>query len=139
MPRRSSGGKSASRSARRTSNPPASVHPNPAPAPVRAGSAGSLVGSIVDGFFWSSGNAIGHRVIDAIWGPRTIRTETVATEVTTAPALAANATSHSDACGTQAKAFQDCLNSYGDDISKCQFYMDVLSQCRSTSGSEISA
>lgn len=26
-----------------------------------------------------------------------------------------------------------CLNSYGSDISKCQFYMDMLSECRRNS------
>ncbi|XP_074299894.1 uncharacterized protein LOC141631071 [Silene latifolia] len=40
----------------------------------------------------------------------------------------------SDACGIHSKAFQDCLNSYGSDISKCQFYLDMLSECKRNSG-----
>lgn len=32
-----------------------------------------------------------------------------------------------------------CLNGYGNDISKCQFYMDMLAECRRNSGASLSA
>ncbi|PKI33214.1 hypothetical protein CRG98_046383, partial [Punica granatum] len=32
-----------------------------------------------------------------------------------------------------------CLNNFGNDISKCQFYMDMLSECRKNSGSMMGA
>lgn len=32
-----------------------------------------------------------------------------------------------------------CLNSSGNDIGKCQFYMDMLSDCRRSSGSMMSS
>ncbi|KAH9605989.1 hypothetical protein KSS87_012271 [Heliosperma pusillum] len=64
-------------------------------------------------------------------GPRTIQHEIVNSEAAQpAPAAA----SISDACGIHSKAFQDCLNSYGSDISKCQFYLDMLSECKRNSG-----
>uniref|UniRef100_A0A0A9DFZ2 CHCH domain-containing protein n=1 Tax=Arundo donax TaxID=35708 RepID=A0A0A9DFZ2_ARUDO len=28
-----------------------------------------------------------------------------------------------------------CINNYGSDISKCQFYLDMLTECRRGSGS----
>ncbi|XP_019097239.1 PREDICTED: putative protein TPRXL [Camelina sativa] len=36
-------------------------------------------------------------------------------------------------CDTQSKAFQNCLHEYEADISKCQFYMSTLSQCKKNS------
>jgi len=27
-----------------------------------------------------------------------------------------------------------CINSYGSDISKCQFYLDMLNECKRNSG-----
>ncbi|XP_057736925.1 uncharacterized protein LOC130954214 [Arachis stenosperma] len=44
-----------------------------------------------------------------------------------------------DACNIHSKAFQDCINSYGSDISKCQFYMDRLAECRKNNGAPMSA
>ncbi|KAL4349445.1 uncharacterized protein [Arachis hypogaea] len=53
-----------------------------------------------------------------------------------APVTTANSM---DACKIQSKAFQDCINSYGSDISKCQFYMDRLAECRKNNGAPMSA
>ncbi|KAJ7968321.1 Cox19-like CHCH family protein [Quillaja saponaria] len=97
---------------------------------------------------FGTGSAVAHRAVDSVMGPRTIQHETVVSESAAAPAPAAN--SFSDACGVHTKAFQDilkrakqikweedrgeCLISSGNDISKCQFYMDMLSECRRNSG-----
>ena len=32
-----------------------------------------------------------------------------------------------------------CLNHYGNDIGKCQFYLDMLKECRRGSGSVLGA
>nr|XP_025622245.1 uncharacterized protein LOC112714794 isoform X1 [Arachis hypogaea] len=107
---------------------PAPVHQAPAPAPAQSGD-----GSMHD---------------DAA----------AAAPVTTANSM--------DACKIQSKAFQDvastameailasasftwtglqnaertmCINSYGSDISKCQFYMDRLAECRKNNGAPMSA
>ncbi|KAF8049043.1 hypothetical protein N665_2317s0002 [Sinapis alba] len=41
--------------------------------------------------------------------------------------------SGSIACVTQAKAFQDCLDEYETDISKCQSLMDMWCNCKKSS------
>ncbi|PWA95237.1 coiled-coil-helix-coiled-coil-helix domain-containing protein 10, mitochondrial [Artemisia annua] len=59
----------------------------------------NMVATVAHGFIWSTGNAMAHRAIYAIMGPRTVQIE-------------------------------NCINTSGSDIIKCQFYMDMLSQCR---------
>ncbi|PPD85743.1 hypothetical protein GOBAR_DD17310 [Gossypium barbadense] len=132
MPRRSSG-RSASRPAPRPaparSPPPQPAQHAPPPAPAQSGSGGSLLGgigsTIAQGMAFGTGSAVAHRAVDAVMGPRTIQHETVVSEAAAAPA---NSFTGSDACSIHSKAFQDCLNSYGNEISKCQFYMDMLSE-----------
>ncbi|GLT60583.1 hypothetical protein SLA2020_333430 [Shorea laevis] len=147
MARRRSGGRSrsGSRSVSSSSslrNPPQTVKSAPPPAPVQ-GNSGSFLGAIADGIGWGAGSSIGHRAVDAIFGPRVVKHETVASPApeTVTPAAAPNANSfgNSEACGGQSKALTDCLNSYGSDISKCQIYMDMLKECRKSSGVELSA
>ncbi|XP_050365811.1 uncharacterized protein C6C3.02c [Argentina anserina] len=133
MARRSSGGRSA-RPAPRRAPAPAPVRQAPPPAPVQSGSGGSMLGgigsTIAQGMAFGGGSAVAHRAVDAVMGPRTIQHETVASEASAAPASMAN----SDACSIHSKAFQDCVSNFGSDISKCQFYMDMLSECKKNSG-----
>ncbi|GMY07744.1 coiled-coil-helix-coiled-coil-helix domain-containing protein 10, mitochondrial-like [Fagus crenata] len=149
--RSSSGGRSSSRSSGRSSlgNPPKTVSSAPPPARVQNQS-GSIMGaigaSIADGMAWGAGTSIAHRAIDAIMGPRVIKHETVessetvaASATAAAPAPNTNNIGSSDVCVGQSKALTDCLNDYGSDISKCQFYMDILQQCRQGSGTTLSA
>ncbi|KAJ7946794.1 Cox19-like CHCH family protein [Quillaja saponaria] len=141
MARRSSGGRS-SRAAPRHAparNPPQPVHHASPPAPAQSGGGGSLLGgigsTIAQGMAFGTGSAVAHRAVDAVMGPRTIQHETVVSEAASAaPAPTANSFGGSDGCGVHTKAFQDCLNTSGNDISKCQFYMDMLSECRRNSG-----
>lgn len=97
----------------------------------------SGIGStIAQGMAFGTGSAVAHRAVDAVMGPRTIQHEGVETaSASAAPAAAA----FSSSCDLHAKAFQDCVSSYGSDISKCQFYMDMLSECRKNSASTIGA
>nr|POE66979.1 protein gle1 [Quercus suber] len=89
--------------------------PHPVPAQGRSGSVmGSLGATIADGLAWVTGTSIAHRAMDALMGPRVIKHETVAS-------------SASD-------ALIDCLEGYRSDISKCEFYMDMLHQCCQNSG-----
>ncbi|KAJ7968319.1 Cox19-like CHCH family protein [Quillaja saponaria] len=138
MPRRSSGARSSRAVPRHAParNPPQPVHSAPPPAPTQSGGGGSMLGgigsTIAQGMAFGTGSAVAHRAVDSVMGPRTIQHETVVSESAAAPAPAAN--SFSDACGVHTKAFQDCLISSGNDISKCQFYMDMLSECRRNSG-----
>lgn len=57
---------------------------------------------------WGTGNAVAHRVMDAVMGPRTIKHEAVVSEA--APPASASPVSNSMAsssCDTQSKAFQE--------------------------------
>ncbi|KAK4724231.1 hypothetical protein AABB24_037066 [Solanum stoloniferum] len=136
MPRRSSG-RSARPAPRAAPRPaPAPVNHAPPPAPMQSSGGGSMLGgigsTIAQGMAFGTGSAVAHRAVDAVMGPRTIQHETVASQ---APATAAPMTSGavSDACSMHSKAFQDCINSSGSDIGKCQFYMDMLSECKRNS------
>ena len=141
MPRRSSGGRSA-RPAPRAAPRPAPVHQAPAPAPAPAQSGGgSMIGgigsTIAQGMAFGTGSGVAHRAVDAIMGPRTI--EVVGNDAAAAAAAPVPTANSMDACNIHSKAFQDCINSYGSDISKCQFYMDMLAECRKNSGAPMSA
>ncbi|KAF8377402.1 hypothetical protein HHK36_030779 [Tetracentron sinense] len=148
MARRSSGdsgsiGRPAPRAAPRRApvrNPvqPASHAPPPAPAQNGGSMLGNMGATIAQGLAFGTGSAVAHRAVDSVMGPHTIQHETVASEATAAPAPAMNSVG-SDACNIHTKAFQDCLNNYGSDISKCQFYLDMLSECRRNSGSMMGA
>ncbi|CAI9294451.1 uncharacterized protein LOC111911478 [Lactuca sativa] len=132
MPRRSSGGRSARAPARAPArNPPAPASRAPPPAPVQQSSGGgSMLGgigsTIAQGMAFGTGSAVAHRAVDAVMGPRTIQHEAVVAAATDMPTN----NTVSDACGMHTKAFQDCINSSGSDIGKCQFYMDMLAECR---------
>lgn len=113
---------------------------------------------------FGTGSAVAHRAVDSLMGPRTIQHETVpAAAGSAAPELS------KDACGMHLDAFTkvcfnikvvqylvlftkiisflicvcfsgcQCLNSSGSEISKCQFYMDMLNECKNNSGSMINA
>lgn len=131
MARRSSGGRSARAPARAPArSPPAPAKSAPPPAPVQSSSGGSMFGAIgstiAQGMAFGTGSAVAHRAVDAVMGPRTIQHEAVVAAATDIPTN----NPVSDACGMHSKAFQDCINSSGSDIGKCQFYMDMLSECR---------
>ncbi|RLN16424.1 uncharacterized protein C6C3.02c-like [Panicum miliaceum] len=133
MARRSSG-RSASRPAPRAApvrNPPQPARQAPPPAPAQSGG-GSILGgigsTIAQGMAFGTGSAMAHRAVDAVMGPRTIQHETVVSEA--AAAAPAGPIMNADSCGNHSKAFQDCINHYGSDISKCQFYLDMLNECR---------
>ncbi|MTV28879.1 coiled-coil-helix-coiled-coil-helix domain-containing protein [Nitriliruptoraceae bacterium ZYF776] len=93
---------------------------------------GGIGSTIAQGMAFGTGSAVAHRAVDAVVGPRTIQHEHVGSAAPEAAAASTNS-SFSDACGMHSKAFQDCINSSGSDISKCQFYMDMLAECRKNS------
>lgn len=87
---------------------------------------------------FGTGSAVAHRAVDAVMGPRVIQHETIESQAANAPVPAASSMGGSDACSVHSKAFQDCINSYGSDIGKCQFYMDMLAECKRNSSSAMS-
>ncbi|XP_024977374.1 uncharacterized protein LOC112514955 [Cynara cardunculus var. scolymus] len=95
----------------------------PSPAPQQSRPTTGGLGSVVaEGMAFGAGNAVAHRAVDSMMGPRVIQLETVTPS-------AAN-TANLDACVGQHKAFQDCLDTSANDISRCQFYMNMLIECR---------
>ncbi|MFQ6649349.1 hypothetical protein Gotur_023007 [Gossypium turneri] len=142
---RRSASRPAPRPASARSPPPQPAHHAPPPAPAQSGSGGSLLGgigsTIAQGMAFGTGSAVAHRAVDAVMGPRTIQHETVVSEAAAAPAPAttSNSLAGTDSCSIHYKAFQDCLNSYGSELSKCQFYMDMLTECRKNTGSMLGA
>lgn len=144
MERKRGSGRPAPRAAPRPApvrNPPQPVHQAPPPAPAQGG--GSLLGgigsTIAQGMAFGTGSAVAHRAVDAVLGPRTIQHETVVSEAPAAAAAPVSNAIGTDACGIHSKAFQDCINNYGTDISKCQFYLDMLNECRRGSGAGLGA
>ncbi|KAH7281024.1 hypothetical protein KP509_36G026100 [Ceratopteris richardii] len=142
MPRQRGGGRPARHPVRtasapvRSAPPPAPVSHAPPPAPTQGGG-GSMLGgigsTIAEGMAFGTGSAIAHRVVDGFMGPRTVTHEHVNIEASSTQAAPLNnpiAASGFDACANHAKAFQDCINANDSDISKCQFYVDMLNQCR---------
>ncbi|GAB4839474.1 hypothetical protein Ancab_028997 [Ancistrocladus abbreviatus] len=143
MPRRSSSGRSRpaprAHSYSRARNPPQPAAPTP-PLAIPQRNTGSVMqglgGVVAEGMAFGTGSAIAHRAVDAVMGPRVIHHETVPSSGPAAtPSPVQSVNSHgSDACSAQAQAFQDCINNYGSEISRCQFYIDMLSECRRSSG-----
>ncbi|XP_059647983.1 uncharacterized protein C6C3.02c isoform X2 [Cornus florida] len=142
MPRRSSG-RSAPRRPAPVRNPPQPASRAPPPAPVQGSSGGSMLGSlgstIAQGMAFGTGSAVAHRAVDGVMGPRTIQHETVGAESAGTPAPTTSSMGAYDACSVHSKAFQDCLNSSGSDIGKCQFYMDMLAECKRNTATGLSA
>ncbi|XBH66373.1 hypothetical protein VPH35_094900 [Triticum aestivum] len=122
------GGGGALRSAPRARTPPTKPAPKaPAPVPASAGGHSNVISAlaynIVDGITRGAGNAMGHRFVEFFAGPRTIQV------VSSEPQAATAADSSLDSCGAHNKAFANCLNHSQSDISRCQFYLDLLNQC----------
>jgi len=142
MPRqRSAGGRAPSRPVGRRAPPPAPVHNAPPPAPMQqSGGGGSMLGglasTIAQGMAFGTGSAVAHRAVDSIMGPRTVQHEYAQQEGSGSAAAVASSGSV-DSCANQSKAFQDCLNANGSDIGKCQFYVDMLNECRRGSSAQM--
>jgi hypothetical protein len=88
---------------------------------------GGLASTIAQGMAFGTGSAVAHRAVDSIMGLRTVHHEQEGGGAVAAPLTSTVAM---DSCVNQSKAFQDCLNANGSDIGKCQFYVDMLSECR---------
>eukprot|EP00850_Spirogloea_muscicola_P016530 SM000134S26973 [mRNA] locus=s134:359934:360852:- [translate_table: standard] len=89
--------------------------------------------TIAQGLAFGTGSAVAHRAVDSVMGPRSVVHEHSAVPEAARPApdspYAYTAVS-ADSCVNQAKAFQDCISFNNEEIGKCQFYLDMLKQCR---------
>ena len=91
------------------------------------------MGAIAEGMAFGGGSAVAHRAVDAVMGPRTIHHE-----VTQAVQQGGGGQNREpDVCVDQMKAFKDCLSANANDIGKCQFYVDMLNECRKSTGLDV--
>jgi hypothetical protein len=113
------------------------AHP-PAVPQQQSGGGGMLAGlgsTIAQGMAFGTGSAVAHRAVDSIMGPRTV--EHVHNGAPAAENSPMAQPVSADACVNQSKAFQDCVNANNSDIGKCQFYIDMLNECRRGSSSHM--
>ncbi|CAI7883842.1 unnamed protein product [Closterium sp. NIES-53] len=123
--------------------PPApAAQPAPPPAqPAAASGGGSMLGGLMqtvgEGMAFGTGSAIANRAVDAIMGPRTVVHEHVNSAAPAdAPAAAAPTTASSPTdCAQLQQDFNKCVEMHGSDISKCQFYLDMLTECKRNAAS----
>eukprot|EP00210_Caulerpa_lentillifera_P004638 g4423.t2 len=134
--RRSGGARSFSTSSARRSPPPTPtsriVHvshffyncrlgaPPPAQQQQKGGLFSGLMGSVMHGAALGTGSAIAHRAIDGVMGGRGEAPVPVSTENELSP----------EVCKHQAKAFTDCITENNGEMGACQFYFDMLQQCK---------
>eukprot|EP00818_Percolomonas_sp_WS_P010183 CAMPEP_0117436946 /NCGR_PEP_ID=MMETSP0759-20121206/1270_1 /TAXON_ID=63605 /ORGANISM="Percolomonas cosmopolitus, Strain WS" /LENGTH=148 /DNA_ID=CAMNT_0005228563 /DNA_START=58 /DNA_END=504 /DNA_ORIENTATION=+ len=134
MPRRSSGGSRRPSLSRRpapkraapatTQKRPASTSTqNKAAAPAAAPAAGGgMMGSFIgNALSFAAGHVIGQGISRMLWPNQ----ENVPEEQ-----IIEREKKLVEECGDNVKAFNDCVEHYQDDISKCQFYMKELQNCR---------
>jgi len=118
----------------------------PAMAPQQQSGGGMFSGfasTIMQGVAFGTGSAIANRAVDAVVGPRTVVHEhknedapAVAAASSAAPVAAPVSSSRSMSsryCNDETNQFQQCLKDNNNDVSACQFYFDVLSQCQRNS------
>mmetsp|Transcript_13053 Transcript_13053/g.24920 ORF Transcript_13053/g.24920 Transcript_13053/m.24920 type:complete len:133 (+) Transcript_13053:85-483(+) len=109
--------------------PPAAPPPPSAPPPMAAppqqsgGMLSGMAGMVAQGMAIGTGSAIAHHAVDGVMGAMSGGSSAP----TPAPQQAAPV---ADACISHNKAFQDCLQQSNGEIGKCQFYHDMLNQCK---------
>lgn len=139
MPLQKSSGRSGGSSRRPTPPVQRPIPPPPPVLPQQQTGGGSMMagmaGTIAQGVAFGTGSAVAHRAVDAVMGPRTNQPEheQVSPNGTSSSSSLQDSSSSQDACVNQFKAFQDCLRANSNDISKCQYYVDMLHECRKAS------
>lgn len=113
---------------------PATVNrpPPPPPALVQQQQPGMMRGigsTIAEGMAFGGGSAVAHRAVDSMMGPRVVHHEHAQANQSSTTTTAGGS-QEAGVCVNQVKAFQDCLTANVNDISKCQFYVDMLNECR---------
>jgi hypothetical protein len=90
---------------------------------------GAMASTVAQGFAFGTGSSLAHRAVDSVMGPRggDSHTDGVVDQSQALPAAAPAPAAH---CASDLKNFQDCLSQNNNEISTCQFYFDMLSQCQ---------
>ena len=89
------------------------------------------MGGIVQGMTFGVGSAMANRAVDAVMGPRTMNVEH--TNAPAAPMAAPASSSNAMQCQEQYNEFQQCMKFNNNNQASCQFYFDMLDQCKRSS------
>ncbi len=105
-----------------------------------AGTGGGLLSGIastvIQGMAFGTGSAVAHRAVDAIAGPRQV--EHVHTQAdSTVAASSASSASRAQFCNNELTNFQSCMTQNNSNISACQFFFDMLSQCQNNQSQRV--
>ncbi|KAG3101471.1 hypothetical protein PI125_g14468 [Phytophthora idaei] len=121
---------------RRPAPAPSRTQAAPPPAQQSSSSGGGmmsgLMGTVAQGMAFGTGSAIAHRAVGAVAGSFSGGSD-APQQQEAAPAsqdYQATQPPQQDHCGSDQKAFLECLNSNSNDISSCQFYLDQFKQCQ---------
>ncbi|ONK65288.1 uncharacterized protein A4U43_C07F35590 [Asparagus officinalis] len=85
-----------------------------------------------------TGIALSHRVLNALMCPLTTHNKTLVSKEPE-PASTVSGAVGPDACAASSKLLQNCMDNYSSEISKCQYYLDMLNECRRGSSSSSSS
>lgn len=73
----------------------------------------------MQGAAFGTGSAVAHRAIDGVMGSGHAAVPDAQPQPTEGPS-----------CQNQAKAFTDCMTENNGEMAACQFYFDMLQQCK---------
>ncbi|KAJ1933423.1 hypothetical protein GGF37_006733 [Kickxella alabastrina] len=87
------------------------------------------------------GSAVGHTMANAVGGLFGGSSDAAAAQPAAAPVQQSaydqqQQSQFARSCDADAKAFTRCLESTGNDMSSCQYYLDMLKQCQAFSSSQ---
>lgn len=87
-----------------------------------------LMGTVVQGAALGTGSALAHRAVNSFF-------DSGSEAPAAAPAAAPVAPQYAQApaegpCAGQTKAFAECMSKNNGDMGACQFYFDMMQQCR---------
>lgn len=117
--------------------PAAAAPPAPFAAPAQSGGGllSGLAGTVMSGMAFGTGSAVAHRAVDSIMGPRQVEhvhKDEAGTTSGTMQAIDSTSSNSSRTftCQDETQQFQSCLSQNNGNLSSCQFFFDVLTQCK---------
>ena len=87
-----------------------------------------LGGMLMQGMVWGAGGEVARRAIDSVAGPRTMEVHHTGEGHDNKDNAAPQ--SFSQACQDETYQFNTCIGTRGNQLSDCQFYFDVMNQCK---------
>ena len=106
---------------------PAKASQAPPPAVPQRSTGGGFLGTMMQGFALGTGSAVAH---EAIHGA--VRSFSGGSEGEHAQQhqQVAPQGGAAEACGAQQKAFLDCMQANGGEMTLCQYYFDAMQKCK---------